>query len=975
MKQYLLVLCLLCSLVAFGQKEDLQALIDGEHLLQLARFDEASQHFTTTTERFYKDKKYDAYVKCQVRLAETYFEMGKYAEMRQTLKLIEAEIARLKISDDSKFLFWSLMTGIYTAFAKPDTAIIYQKLAKPLNDKNMPPAYKADYYCHSASLAYFQNEYDKANMYYDSAIALYDNDLPLQKVRCYYLKQRISYREKDNEGSKRNLNHIHAILTEQKITHHPLWSRYHEGVGFLNFDGGEVDTALVHFTKAYDEARLFLPEMHIDIAAAYNQLGISTGYLRKDSLEIIYHQRAAKIRSSLLGSDNYITSISYLNLGNVYRNKRKDYDSARYYYEQAAKIRQKVLGAKHPKMANAWLKLAELSCEMQDFERGLHFAHLALCAAHPTYTDTANIYGCPALGDYYRHEFYLAVRTKLNTVNSILPSVVDSGRRVFLLKLSISLIKTIDTLFENNFKKGFIYNEIWHGTVSSTLFLGLRANKMLYDITHNYQYFLEAGKLLDKSMGTELFDEINLSRAKDDSLVKKYMVYRNNIFQVQKKLVKVKNNKEAVLQLNKTLFFYNDTIAGLQTHLRSKYPEIFHKLNSQSGFSSTAFKKLVDKNTAVIAFSGCSTNNMFSYLLTRDTTLISFTQEAISSKIGQYRDLIDKKQNFNNTEFCQVANDIYHALFSDEIKKVLEASKIKKLIIVPTMALWYIPFEALLTDKPKNPEKIEKLPYLINKYQVSYAPSLTFAIQSLQKREESNFGNEALLVAPVFDNHQVAEISGETRDFIMDLNQMDSVFCEEPLTRDGKLKSLPFSEKEVANINKLFLTKHLKTEVLLRSDATLSYISDKLLNYRIIHFASHAYANRQNPDLSGILLSSECIDIENILFGGQIKNLDIQADLIVLSACETGAGKIITGEGINNLSGSFAVARVPNVISSLWKVADESTSILMLKFYDHLLKTNYSSYSESLRQAKLELIRQGKFAQPFYWAPFVITRY
>jgi CHAT domain-containing protein len=104
----------------------------------------------------------------------------------------------------------------------------------------------------------------------------------------------------------------------------------------------------------------------------------------------------------------------------------------------------------------------------------------------------------------------------------------------------------------------------------------------------------------------------------------------------------------------------------------------------------------------------------------------------------------------------------------------------------------------------------------------------------------------------------------------------------------------------------------------------------------------------------------------------EIFNLKLNADLVVLSACETGLGKEVKGEGLIGLTRAFLYAGTPSVVVSLWQVQDRSTAELMVRFYRHL-KNGQPSKAEALRQAQLELIRHGTFAHPYYWAPFVLV--
>jgi CHAT domain-containing protein len=104
----------------------------------------------------------------------------------------------------------------------------------------------------------------------------------------------------------------------------------------------------------------------------------------------------------------------------------------------------------------------------------------------------------------------------------------------------------------------------------------------------------------------------------------------------------------------------------------------------------------------------------------------------------------------------------------------------------------------------------------------------------------------------------------------------------------------------------------------------------------------------------------------------EIFNMKLNADLVVLSACETGLGKDVKGEGLIGLTRAFLYAGTPSVVVSLWKVEDRSTADLMVRFYRHL-KGGKLSKAEALRQAQLELIREGKFTHPYHWAPFVLV--
>jgi CHAT domain-containing protein len=191
---------------------------------------------------------------------------------------------------------------------------------------------------------------------------------------------------------------------------------------------------------------------------------------------------------------------------------------------------------------------------------------------------------------------------------------------------------------------------------------------------------------------------------------------------------------------------------------------------------------------------------------------------------------------------------------------------------------------------------------------------------------------------------------------------------------DG-LPDLPGTESEVNAISQLFSNKNLKSSVYLNSDAKESTIkAEGLSNYSYLHFATHGVVDESNPELSRIYLQADAESEDGKLYTGEIYNLKLNADLVTLSACETGLGKISKGEGVIGLSRALVYAGAQNMIVSFWSVADDSTSELMKDFYDRMLNNPSMKFSDNLRASKQVLIN-GDYAAPYYWAPFVLLGY
>jgi CHAT domain-containing protein len=179
----------------------------------------------------------------------------------------------------------------------------------------------------------------------------------------------------------------------------------------------------------------------------------------------------------------------------------------------------------------------------------------------------------------------------------------------------------------------------------------------------------------------------------------------------------------------------------------------------------------------------------------------------------------------------------------------------------------------------------------------------------------------------------------------------------------------------VNEISELFSSKNLKRVLLTREKADEQSIKDtSLKDFTYLHFATHGIVDETRPELSRIFLHSSTKE-DGSLYSGEIFNLQLNAKLVTLSACQTGLGKIFKGEGVIGLSRALVYAGSEKIMVSFWNVPDRSTASLMKNFYHQLLSTSSDNLAVSLRQAKLDLMRDHQYASPYYWAPFVLIGY
>ena len=182
-------------------------------------------------------------------------------------------------------------------------------------------------------------------------------------------------------------------------------------------------------------------------------------------------------------------------------------------------------------------------------------------------------------------------------------------------------------------------------------------------------------------------------------------------------------------------------------------------------------------------------------------------------------------------------------------------------------------------------------------------------------------------------------------------------------TREGFSK-LTQTVDEVKNIHSL-----LEGKVITGLEASEKNFRQNASKYGILHLAMHAFTDEDNPMVSGLIFSDNADDDDDVLRAYELQGMRLNAQLAVLSACNTGSGKLEKGEGVMNLGRGFRQAGVPNIVMSLWQVDDAATQELMTNFYSIWLKG--TEKHAAFRQAQLEL--RAKYPQPFYWGAFVLS--
>jgi CHAT domain-containing protein len=306
----------------------------------------------------------------------------------------------------------------------------------------------------------------------------------------------------------------------------------------------------------------------------------------------------------------------------------------------------------------------------------------------------------------------------------------------------------------------------------------------------------------------------------------------------------------------------------------------------------------------------------------------------------------------------------------------------KRLLVVADGVLQYIPFAALIDPSG------DSAPLVVKHEIVSLPSASTINVLRREIKDRKPAAKTvAVLADPVFEDtdERVKNVKSgagaaanrqrrrtrRRRDLPLGMEQS----LEESGLRDAgfEIPRLPGTRLEAGKILALVPASESKQAFDFAASRATATASD-LAQYRFIHFATHGFLNSLHPELSGIVLSmvdEKGTAQDGFLRANDIFNLKLPAELVVLSACQTGLGKEIKGEGLIGLTRGFMYAGAPRVVVSLWSVSDAGTSELMTRFYRAMLKDKMRP-AQALRAAQVSLLKEKRWGQPFYWAAFTL---
>jgi CHAT domain-containing protein/predicted negative regulator of RcsB-dependent stress response len=707
------------------------------------------------------------------------------------------------------------------------------------------------------------------------------------------------------------------------------------GIVYTNVDN---DKALTYYEKALAIYEKMHGKEHPKTAIATINIGINYRLLELYGDAVNNFENALKIWEQIYPQAHPQKAFVLYNLGETYMNMR-NMKAALGYYERALKMFQDSYGVKHPEVARVYNVIGNMELNANKFDRAIASYQKALQSNISNFNiDDVNVN--PSLRDFYHGNVLLY--SLLYKAEAFEARHLGKTLKFSDLTKALEALQLCDTLIDKLRQQSTNENDkIALGVIANEVYAdGVRvAYESAQKALHKKQFLELAFYFAEKSKSAALLEAISDADAKSFAgippvLLEEEKSLKSAIALTAQKLSQKPTEKEEKY-LREASFTLNRQYESFVKNLETQYPQYFNLKFNAASPSSNDLQNLLNDETAVLSFFIDEENSrLYTFLITKQKYEI--TERALPKEFDKFITAFRNGIYFNE---IQTYKKSAHTLNSILIPKGIPA-KIKDLVILPTGRLGVIPFEALLTKKTGDQLSYQSLPYLLNRFGIRYEFSAGLLLQKSKQPK----------------------------------NETSSIFLCAPVTFPEKerLNDLPGTENEVQEISKLFASKNFKNAVFTqeRADETLVK-SDNLKNFSILHFATHGVVDENDPQLSRIFLQNSLQSEDGNLFAGEIYNLELDANLVTLSACQTGLGKISKGEGVIGLSRALVYAGAKNIIVSFWSVADESTAELMKDFYKKLLETN-TGYSQNLRSAKRSLIESPNFAAPYYWAPFIL---
>ncbi len=866
---------------------------------------------------FEKAKNWEKYVDCLNNIfAEYYYSENFDASLNAASEAVEFSKKYLKKSSNNYIVAISNLGIIYDYGGNHNKALQLFQEAVELEEKYTKSNFNICTYLTNIGISYFAlGDYDQANIYYKKAYDIIVDTVGIVHHDAAYLLREIAT--------------THKAKGENDIA----LDYYYKCLGVLN---------QLERKQFFDQTRWYT---YVDMAEIYLQ--------KKDKAKVLYYaNKAIKINNQYNLLEDYKT---WAVLGKLYQ-QEGDYRLALEYFKKEKRATETEFSAypNHPQKALAIANIAGVYSKSGEHPAALKNYQAALQAIAVGYNDN-EYQSNPELALFINKldalEIVSGKARALHLAYQHTPSQVHYlSAAHYGYELATKLIQSLRQLYLAEGSKHLLSEKavaLYEEAIEVAL--------ALHQVTGKELYLERAFTYAESNKAVLLNERLRDQMAKGfagipESLLAQERDLQADIAYNERKLLEHKQlntpaSKLKIAEIEDKLFDLREQFNQLNKLLETKYPNYYQlKYRNDPVPIADIRKRLSGENTCLLEYM-FGNKNYFAFLLTaKEVKVFRLDNKSnIQLHIQDLRVQLSAPPNSARFQedylsFVETSKSLYNLILKAPIDAMPQ--KTKRLVIIPDDLLCFLPFEVLLFDKPQDDMysySPKHLDYFFEKYGIvySYSASLFGATNSIVK-EVDKLG--FLGLAPSF-----GEAIADNRDCTTD-----------------QLYSLQCTKNEVQSIGNLFNGKTLFSK-----SANSKAFLDMATKYKILHLATHACIDIEGTGLSKVFFS------DGYLTQYDINNLDLHNELTVLSACNTGTGKLLKGEGAMSLSRSFLMAGSASVLTSLWSVDDCATSDIMLAYYKHLKKG--LSKDIALQKAKFDYLAGAdeNNSHPYYWAAFV----
>ncbi len=819
--------------------------------------------------------------------------------------------------------------------------------------------------------------YDNAISYYEKSLSIYEatGDQELKRLATVYQNLGICYNAKgDIEKARTYYENADRIFQKLKMSDQLVYENLLINLTIFHLDNKNISEAEKFNKKSF--------EINLNRSLNFKKW-TSSGLIcleKKEYLKSIsLLNKAIKIGEKDLGNDFAEKGLIYLNLGMVYL-EMEDFDRSLANYLIACKLIESSIGKQGSSYSSClkdiglnFLRKKEsesnlemfLSQRKKNIETSLDYFQKAIIAITPGFTsedqysnpEPENAIDKTRLLDALKNKaeaFYL-----LSQLNEKQEDNKASIRQLKLAlaayDLSIKTIRLIRNGFQNQESRLFLA-ENEHPVYAGALEVAVR----LYEKTGDRQYFDKGFEISERGRSADFQTMLRELQAKEfsglpDSLLQKetdlkgeIAAYENFIF--NEKSSPAPNQKKINLWKDK-VFTLTQGYQQMIKVVEKQYPRYYQYKYADPTVSVQKIQQSLERREAFIEYfinEGKKNSNgeLYTFVITDHEYKIirKPLNSGFNNTVDRFLQFIKNSMVLNTRkadyiEYTRNANDLYKLL----IEPVVPSMENYRLVIVPDNKLSYLPFDAFLAS-PADSSKMDfrNLDYLVHHHAISYTYSATLLYYYFQNNLKYN--NKIAAFAPDYTDEPLI-----------------------PGTASSHFLPLPGAEAEVAGV-----TGIITGDRFTGTRATKQVFLQNAEKYDILHLAMHTILNDTLPLYSKMVFSADSSrENERTLNTYEIYNLKLKSDMVVLSGCNTGSGKLQKGEGVMSLARAFLYAGCPSIIMTLWNVEDISSSDVMIEFYRNI--KNGFSKDEALKRAKISYILQADplKAHPHYWLGYV----